>query len=101
MDPGARACPNLRMDRDVYLGYWLLFNPEVAPHESIWVVSRGGSMGVVDLGSDTALARRSLLPLSALLEVAAFMIFIRTVSGHRPQDSGKTKLEEWVYVVIA
>jgi uncharacterized protein involved in response to NO len=44
---------------------------------------------------------RFLLPLSALLEVAAFVIFFRTVSGHRPQDSGKTKLDQWVYVVIA
>ena len=44
---------------------------------------------------------RFLLPLSALLEVAAFLIFFRTVSGHRPQDPGKTKLDEWVYVVIA
>jgi uncharacterized protein involved in response to NO len=44
---------------------------------------------------------RFLLPLSALLEVAAFLIFFRTVSGHRPPDPGKTKLNEWVYVVIA
>jgi len=44
---------------------------------------------------------RFLLPLSALLEVAAFLIFFRTVSGHRPQGSGKTKLDEWGYVVIA
>src|ERR1035441_10084785 len=44
---------------------------------------------------------RALLPLSAALELAAFAIFFRTVSGHRPQESGKTKLEEWVFVVIA
>jgi hypothetical protein len=44
---------------------------------------------------------RLLLPLSAFLEVAAFLIFFRTVSGHRPQDSGKTKLDEWVFVVMA
>jgi uncharacterized protein involved in response to NO len=44
---------------------------------------------------------RTLLPFSAALELAAFVIFFRTVSGHRPQDSGKTKLEEWVFVVIA
>jgi len=43
---------------------------------------------------------RLLLPLSATLEVAAFVIFFRTVSGHRPQDSGKEKLDEWVLVVI-
>jgi multisubunit Na+/H+ antiporter MnhB subunit len=44
---------------------------------------------------------RVLLPLSAALELAAFVIFFRTVSGHRPQESGKTKLEVWVFVVIA
>jgi len=44
---------------------------------------------------------RTLLPLSAALEFAAFLIFFRTVSGHRPQDAGKTKLEDWAIVVIA
>jgi hypothetical protein len=44
---------------------------------------------------------RILLPLSAVLELAAFVIFFRTVSGHSPQDSGKEKLGEWVFVVIA
>jgi hypothetical protein len=44
---------------------------------------------------------RILLPLSAALELAAFVIFFRTVSRHSPQDSGKEKLEEWVFVVIA
>jgi hypothetical protein len=44
---------------------------------------------------------RFLLPVSAVLELTAFLIFFRTVSGHRPQDSGKTKLDEWIFVVIA
>lgn len=44
---------------------------------------------------------RGLLPFSALLEIAAFAIFFRTVSGHRPQDSGKRQLEGWIFVVIA
>ena len=44
---------------------------------------------------------RTLLPLSAALELAAFLIFFRTVSGHRPEDSGKKTLEPWVFVVIA
>lgn len=42
-----------------------------------------------------------LLPLSSVLELVAFAIFFRTVSGHRPQDSGKAKLEDWIFVVIA
>jgi uncharacterized protein involved in response to NO len=44
---------------------------------------------------------RTLLPLSATLEFAAFLIFFRVVSGHRPQRSAKRALEPWVLVVIA
>ena len=44
---------------------------------------------------------RTLLPLSAVLELSAFAIFFRTVSGHRPQECGNEKLESWVLVVIA
>ena len=44
---------------------------------------------------------RALLPLSAAFELTAFLIFFRTVAGHRPQDSGKQTLEPWVFVVIA
>jgi uncharacterized protein involved in response to NO len=43
---------------------------------------------------------RVVLPVSAVLEVVAFVIFFYAVSGHRPQDSGKQKLDEWVLVVI-
>jgi uncharacterized protein involved in response to NO len=44
---------------------------------------------------------RVLLPVSAALELIAFLIFFSSVSGHRPQDSGKESLEKWVLVVIA
>ena len=44
---------------------------------------------------------RLALPVSAALEVVAFVIFFHSVSGHKPQDSGKPKLDEWVLVVIA
>lgn len=44
---------------------------------------------------------RLLLPLSALFELAAFLIFFRVVSQHRPESSGKQGLEPWVWVVIA
>ncbi len=44
---------------------------------------------------------RVLLPVSAALELIAFAIFFRTVSGHRPADSEKKQLEPWVFVVIA
>src|ERR1700687_2037292 len=39
---------------------------------------------------------RVVLPASAALELLAFAIFFHSVSGHRPQDSGKQKLDEWV-----
>jgi hypothetical protein len=42
-----------------------------------------------------------LLPVSALLELAAFVIFFRAVSQHRPEDSGKNRPESWVSVVIS
>jgi hypothetical protein len=56
---------------------------------------------------------RVLLPVSAVLELAAFLIFFRSVSGHRGQSLEKDgasagnervtedKLDEWVLVVIA
>ena len=44
---------------------------------------------------------RALMPLSAAMELAAFLIFFRVVSGHRPQDAGKSKFEEWTIAVIA
>lgn len=44
---------------------------------------------------------RLLLPLSALLELAAFLIFFRAVSQHRPADSGKSRMEPWLWVVIS
>src|SRR5579864_3780696 len=45
---------------------------------------------------------RTLMPLSAALEVVAFLIFFRVVSGHRPAaTTGKTKFDEWILVVIA
>jgi len=44
---------------------------------------------------------RILVPGSAALELAAFLIFFRSVSRHRPEDSGKNKLDHWIFVVIA
>jgi len=44
---------------------------------------------------------RVLLPVSALLELAAFLIFFRAVSQHRPADSGKSRMEPWIWVVMS
>ena len=44
---------------------------------------------------------RVVLPVSAVLELAAFLIFFRAVSQHRPEGPGKTRLEPWIYVVVS
>lgn len=44
---------------------------------------------------------RVLLPASATLELAAFAIFFREVSQHRPDPEGKGRLEPWILVVAS
>lgn len=45
---------------------------------------------------------RVLLPVSALLELAAFLVFFRTVSGHRAAgETSPRKPEPWMRMVIA
>jgi len=44
---------------------------------------------------------RLLLPLSGVLELAAFLIFFRTVSQHRPEESDKKRLDMWIWIVIS
>lgn len=45
-------------------------------------------------------AWRLLLPLSGVLELAAFLIFFRIISQHRPQNPAKPGLEPWVWAVL-
>lgn len=45
---------------------------------------------------------RILLPVSAILELAGFLIFFRTVSGHRPPaNQARRRPEPWMLLVIA
>jgi len=44
---------------------------------------------------------RLLMPLSAALEFAAFLIFFRAVASHRPSSGAPRPWEPWVFVVIA
>lgn len=47
---------------------------------------------------------RALLPISAAMELVAFLIFFRAVSQHKPEPVGGRKngrLEAWIFVVIA
>jgi hypothetical protein len=45
---------------------------------------------------------RVLLPLSAALQLLAFVLFFKTVSSHRPEKDGETagKLDRWIFIVI-
>jgi uncharacterized protein involved in response to NO len=44
---------------------------------------------------------RLLLPVSAVLELTAFLIFFRAVSQHRPEASGNNRVAPWILVVIS
>jgi len=45
---------------------------------------------------------RVLLPVSAILELSAFLIFFRAVSQHRPKAAGQgTRLEPWIWIVAS
>lgn len=44
---------------------------------------------------------RIALPLSATLELAAFLIFFQAVTSHRPSSGMAKPLEPWIFVVIA
>lgn len=44
---------------------------------------------------------RTVLPLSATLELAAFLIFFQAVASHRPSNGSAKPLEPWIFVVIA
>ncbi|MDE3169938.1 MAG: NnrS family protein [Acidobacteriota bacterium] len=44
---------------------------------------------------------QTLLPVSGVLELGAFLFFFATVSRHRPEDAGQKKLEPWIWAVIA
>lgn len=44
---------------------------------------------------------RVLLPLSSALELAAFVVFVSSVSGHRPSGEAARGLDLWIRVVIS
>jgi len=44
---------------------------------------------------------RILMPMSAALEIVAFLIFFQAVAGHRPSHDTPKPLESWIFVVIA
>jgi uncharacterized protein involved in response to NO len=44
---------------------------------------------------------RVLLPVSSVMELAAFLVFFRAVSQHQPNGSGNSRIEPWMWVVIS
>jgi hypothetical protein len=44
---------------------------------------------------------RILMPMSAVLEVLAFLIFFQAVASHRPSNGVSKPWESWIFVVIA
>ncbi len=44
---------------------------------------------------------RLLLPVSAVLELAAFLVFCRAISQHRPAGPAKSGMETWIVVVAS
>lgn len=44
---------------------------------------------------------RILMPMSAVLEVLAFLIFFQAVASHRPSNGAPRPWESWIFVVIA
>jgi hypothetical protein len=44
---------------------------------------------------------RILMPMSAVLEVLAFLIFFQAVASHRPSNGVPKQWESWIFVVIA
>jgi uncharacterized protein involved in response to NO len=43
---------------------------------------------------------RVLLPISAVMELSAFLLFFRAVSQHESAKGGESKMEPWIWVVI-
>lgn len=67
-----------------------------------WVLWTGGA-GLRWTANVTEWQWRALLPLSAVMQLAAFVIFFATVSRHRPHADGqpKPRIETWMKLVMA
>ena len=77
--------------------------PKLAPARG-WLCYALWAAGVVLrwIAGFTAWEWRFTLPFSAALELAAFLIFFLTVSGHRPnEDAAKSKFEPWIALVAS
>ena len=106
MVTGTRACTGVRLDREFYFGHWFLLDSEEGRNEAS-LQCGVGMLGNVDNRGGSTLGRKclrvgvALAASTGVLELAAFLIFFRAVSQHRPEDSGKDRLEPWIWVVIS
>jgi hypothetical protein len=74
-----------------------------APVERAWTAYALWTAGVTMRWSAgvTGWNWRVLLPLGGALELAAFLIFFWTVSGHRSEGGGERRFEPWMALVAA
>ena len=108
MVAGAWPCAGVRLDWQLYFWHSFLLDSQSCGRRSRHSVQPGyaGQCGQSEWrcagppistgGSGVCYFR-----CSGILELAAFLIFFKTVSLHRSQGSGKDRLEPWVWVVIS
>jgi uncharacterized protein involved in response to NO len=79
------------------------FTAGTKPHfRAAWVCWAMWTVGVASrwIANVSGWQWRLLLPVSAVLELIAFVIFFRAVSQHRPGNTSENRLPSWVWVVI-
>lgn len=102
-----RPCPDFWLDRSFILGIGFYSIPKLRRTQrfSLWIVWTSWALWTCGVALRWLIDIyewhwRILLPISAILELCAFLLFFRTVAGHR-SESGKAAFEYWVIVVIA
>ena len=107
MDSSTRSCPGLWLDWQLHFPHRLLFHSEAT---SVEPFSPGAGWGCWAMWTIAVSLRwianvyetywRALLPISAAMEMAALVLFLRAVSAHRLQSNEKTD-QRWVMIVMA
>ncbi len=88
------------------IGYYSLpasRRAKIAGVDEAWIALSLWGAGVLirwSLGISEA-AWHALLPISAALEFAGFLLFFRASAGHRPEGGGPPRLDAWALLVVA
>ena len=108
LDSGAWPRPAVRLGGHVHSGNRVLLDTEVRKLKpfalwSAWLTWALWVLGVTLrwLSNIYPWHWRIALPLSAALELAAFLIFFKAVASHRASSGPAKPLESWIFVVIA